>query len=146
MKQLFFRLLAAFALGLAASGAIAQDGASADELIQAAKNGLQQIDEERAGEVWDSGAAFLKSRLSRAEFVNNVRMARQTVGTVKQRNWASVVRIRYIDDSSGVPPGLYANVDFSTSLVNDKTVYEKVSLRLEPTGWKLTGYIPREQQ
>lgn len=146
MKQFFFRLLAAFTFSVAASGAIAQEGTSADELIQSALSGLRQIDENRSGELWDTTSAFVKTKLPRSEFVANMQRTRQTVGTVLRRDWASVVRIRYLDDSSGVPAGQYANVDFATTLTNNKIVFEKVSFRLEPTGWKLTGYIPREQQ
>jgi hypothetical protein len=147
MKQLFFRLLAAFAFTLSASCAIAQEGTSADELIQTALSGLRQIDEDRSGELWEAASAFVKTKLPKAEFVNNIRRARQTVaGTVARRDWADVTRIRYLDDSTGVPPGQYANVDFATHLVNGKTVFEKVSFRLEPGGWRLTGYVPREKQ
>jgi hypothetical protein len=146
MKQLFLRLLAAFAFTASASCALAQEGTSADELVQAALTGLRQIDENRSAELWDATSAFVKTRLPKAEFVSNMQRTRQTVGTVVRRDWASVVRIRYLDDSSGVPAGQYANVDFATHLNNDKTVFEKVSFRLEPGGWKLTGYVPRETQ
>ncbi|MCR6479218.1 DUF4019 domain-containing protein [Variovorax sp. ZS18.2.2] len=149
MKQFFFRLLTVFALTAAASCAVAQEGTSADELIQAGLAGLQQIDEDRSGDLWDVASAFVKTKLSKAEFVGNVQRARQTVsaaGTVARRDWASVVRIRYLDESAGVPPGQYANVDFATHLTNNKTVFEMVSFRLEPSGWKLTGYVPREKQ
>lgn len=145
MKQFFLRLLAALAFTVAASCAMAQEGASADELIQTALAGLRQIDENRSGELWDATSAFVKTKLPREEFVSGVQRARQTVGSVTRRDWASVVRIRYQDDSS-VPNGLYANVDFATRLSDGKTVYEMVSLRLEPSGWKLTGYVPREKQ
>ena len=151
MKQFFLRLLAAltFTFTVAASCAMAQEGTSADELIQTALTGLLQIDENRSGELWDATSAFVKTKLPKAEFVENLQRARQTVsavGTVARRDWANVTRIRYLDDSSGVPPGQYANVDFATHLTNNKTVFELVSFRLEPGGWKLTGYIPREKQ
>ncbi len=146
MKQLFSRLLAAFAFTLTASCAIAQEGTSADELIQTALSGLRQIDENRSGELWEAASAFVKTKLPKAEFVNNMQRTRQTVGTVARRDWASVVRIRYLDDSTGLPAGQYANVDFATHLDNGKTVFEMVSFRLEPGGWRLTGYVPREKQ
>lgn len=146
MKPLFPRLLAACTLALAGSCALAQDGSSADELVQAGLSSLKQIDENRSEELWDSASAFVKTRFPKAEFVASTQRSRQTVGTVARRDWASVTRIRYLDDSAGIPPGLYANVDFATRLTNDKTVFEKVSFRLEPNGWRLTGYVPRENQ
>ncbi|RIX75992.1 DUF4019 domain-containing protein [Acidovorax cavernicola] len=146
MKPFLPHFLAACTLALASSCVLAQDGSSADELIQAGLSSLKQIDESRSGELWDSASAFVKTRFPKAEFVANTQRSRQTVGVVARRDWASVTRIRYLDDSAGIPPGLYANVDFATRLTNDKTVFEKVSFRLEPNGWRLTGYVPRENQ
>jgi hypothetical protein len=146
MKSFFFRLLTAFALTTGASFAIAQDHTSADELIQAGLSSLRQIDEDRSGELWDTASAFVKAKFTKAEFVGNVRRSRQTVGTVVRRDWAGVIRIRYLDDSAGVPAGQYANVDYATHLSNNQTAFEKVSFRLEPDGWHLTGYIPRDKQ
>lgn len=146
MKPFLSRFLAACTLALASSCALAQDGSSADELVQAGLTALKQIDEGRAGEIWDTASAFIKTRYPRADFVANTQRARQTVGTVTRRDWAGITRIRNPDDSAGIPAGLYANVDFSTRLENNKTVFEKVSFRLEPQGWRLTGYVPRENQ
>ncbi len=146
MKPFPLRFLAACTLALAGSCALAQDGTSADELVQAGLTSLKQIDEDRSGEIWDAASGFVKTRFPKAEFVANTQRSRQTVGVVARRDWASVTRIRHLDDSGGFPPGLYANVDFATRLTNNKTVFEKVSFRLEPNGWRLTGYIPRENQ
>jgi len=140
------RFLAACTLALAGSCALAQNGNSADELVQAGLTSLKQIDEGRAGDIWESASAFVKTRFPKADFVANTQRSRQTVGVVARRDWANVTRIRYLDDSTGIPAGLYANVDFATRLTNDKTVFEKVSFRLEPNGWRLTGYVPRENQ
>ncbi|WPG36449.1 DUF4019 domain-containing protein [Variovorax sp. EBFNA2] len=120
---------------------LAQDGSSAAGLSP-----LKQIDEGRSGDIWDTASAFIKTRFPRADFVASTQRSRQTVGVVARRDWAGIARIRYPDDSTGIPAGLYANVDFSTRLANDKTVFEKVSFRLEPDGWRLTGYVPRENQ
>lgn len=146
MKPFFFRFLAVFALAALGAGAWAQERTSADELIQAGLAGLRQIDEDRSGEVWEVAPAFVKAKLPKAEFTSNMRRTRQTVGSVARRDWASVVRIRYLDDSGGVPPGQYANVDYATHLSDGKTVFEMVSFRLEPEGWRVTGYIPRTKQ
>lgn len=146
MKPFSLRFLAACTLAVASTCALAQDGTSADELIRAGLNSLKQIDEGRSGEIWDDASAFVKTRFPRADFVANTQRARQNVGVVERRDWAGVTRFLYPDDSTGIPAGLYANVDFSTRLANNKIVYEKVSFRLEPNGWRLTGYVPRENQ
>lgn len=72
--------------------------------------------------------------------------SRAPLGTVTQRNWAGVTRIRYLDDSLGLSAGLYANVDFATQTGGGKTFFEKVSFKLESDGWHFTGYVPRDTQ
>ena len=146
MTQLFFRLLLAFALIAPASFAIAQENFSADEIIQAGRKGLQQIDEDKSGELWDAASAFVKTKFTKEAFVTNTRRSRGTFGKVAYRDWASVTTIRYLDDSLGIPAGMYANLDFATHLTDNTTVFEKVSFRREPNGWRLIGYIPRDKQ
>ncbi|MDI9653588.1 DUF4019 domain-containing protein, partial [Burkholderia cenocepacia] len=80
------------------------------------------------------------------QFAADMRHARQSVGAVGHRGWAQVTRIRYTNAST-IPDGLYANVDFATTLKNGSTVFEKMSFRLEDDGsWRLTGYVPRQAQ
>lgn len=130
----------------ASPGAQRMEGSSADELVSAGLEALRQIDEDRAGELWDVTSAFVKTAKPRDQFVSEVHQARSTVGRVIQRTWANVTRIRYEDGSVTPPPGLYANVDYSTRLADGRTVFEKVSFRLEPAGWRLVGYEPRQNQ
>lgn len=135
-------------LALSLTGAQAQSAPteSADEIIAAGLSALRQIDEDRVSELWDRASATIKARIPRAEFASGVRQARQTVGTVRQRTWAGVIRIQYQPGSVDPPAGMYANVDYSTQLADGRTVFEKVTLRLEPDGWRMTGYVPRQQQ
>jgi len=140
--------LLAASLAAAASGATAQptEGTSADELVSAGLKALRQIDEDRASDLWDDTSAFVKTSKPRDQFLKELREARSTVGTVRKRDWASVVRVQYLDGSVTPPPGLYANIDYATRLANGTTVFEKLSFRLEPNGWRLTGYQPRQNQ
>jgi hypothetical protein len=136
-------------LGLAPAGsahAQSSDDQSADEIIAAGLSALRQIDAGQNDALWDQVSATLKTQLTKPDFTAGLQRARQSVGAVQQRTWASVVRIRYEAGSTTPPPGLYANVDFSTRLKDGRTVFEKVSLRYEPSGWRFSGYVPREQQ
>ncbi|WCM22560.1 DUF4019 domain-containing protein [Paraburkholderia bryophila] len=126
--------------------AAAEPGTSADELLADATRVLQQVDSGHYAEVWQGVAPFIQARTSQEQFVDSVRQSRQVLGTVSKRGWASVTRIRYTS-VNGVPDGLYANVDFATTLASGKTMFEKVSFQLQNDGqWRLAGYSPRQSQ
>jgi hypothetical protein len=140
------RFAAACALAACYTLAVAEPGTSADELLGDATSVLQQVDSEQYAEVWQSLAPFVQARASQAQFVDSIRQSRQALGAVSKRGWASVTRIRYTH-VTGVPDGLYANVDFATTLASGKSMFEKVSFQLQTDGqWRLTGYSPRQSQ
>jgi hypothetical protein len=121
-------------------------GSSADELLDSATIVLKQIDSGHYAAVWDSTAPFVKARIPEGEFVTTTRRARGSLGGIDHRGWGSVTRIQYAN-AAHIPDGLYANVDFSTTLVNGRVVYELLSFKLETDGrWHLTGYVPRQSQ
>lgn len=146
MRSAWGRWMLAAGLAAALPWAAAQD-ASADQLIAAGLGVLAQIDADRVDDVWEGAAPFVKARIPRAELGNSLRDARKSVGTIAQRTWASVSRVRYAQADGATPAGLYANIDFSTRLADGRTVFELVSLMQQPDGsWHLTGYIPRQRQ
>lgn len=129
---------------------MAQDRDSADEIIAAGLSALQKIDRAQSDprqvdSLWDNASVFIKTKMAKEEFLNGIRQSRARYGAVGLRTWAGVMRIRY-DKDADVPQGLYANADFSTRLPNGNMIFEKVSFRLEPDGWKMVGYVPRESQ
>jgi len=131
---------------LGATHASAQPGESADELVRNANNTLQLIDEAHFDIVWDGAAPFVKAKIEKGRFVTDTQRARQLLGTVTKRGWTSVTRVQYTGDQN-IPNGMYANVDFFTTLASGSTVFERLSFRLETDGhWHLTGYVPRQSQ
>jgi Protein of unknown function (DUF4019) len=139
----FVTLVLAHTLG---AHAAAQPGDSPDELVRDANNTLQLIDEAHFDIVWDGAAPFVKTKIEKGHFVTDAQRARQSLGTVTKRAWISVTRLQYTDDQN-VPNGMYANVDFFTRLASGRTVFERLSFRLETDGqWHLTGYVPRQSQ
>ena len=121
--------------------------ASADRIIENGFQVLGAIDSGRAAELWEEASPTVKARIPKAEWARSMADARQKVGAVAERTWASVVRIRYIEDTPSMPAGLYANVDYSTRLRDGRTVFELLSFRQEADGtWRVTGYIPRQTQ
>ena len=146
MKKLLALLALAGALTLAAGAASAQDD-SADQLIQSGLQVLHLIDADRDGDLWDAAAPFVKARFPKAELMASFRKARESVGTVAQRTWASVNRIRYLQATNEAPAGLYANIDYSTRLTDGRTVFELVTFMQGANGtWHLVGYAPRQRQ
>ncbi|AWV02424.1 hypothetical protein DM992_23685 [Burkholderia sp. JP2-270] len=130
-----------------AIGAHAQSaGASADSLLRDSNAVFKQLDAGQYGAVWIGAAAFVKARIKQDQFAADMQQARQSVGAVSHRGWAQITRIRYTN-ASAMPDGLYANVDYATTLTSGATVYEKLSFRLDDDGrWHLTGYVPRQSQ
>jgi hypothetical protein len=134
---------------LATSGAlaVAAQGTSADELLSDADRVVQQIDSSRYVDVWQDAAPFVKAKIPRDQFVGATRQSREAFGKVSRRAWASVTRLQYTAQP-GIPDGLYANVDYATTLANGRTVFELLSFQFVQFGedgtWRLTGYIPRQ--
>ncbi|RQZ57902.1 DUF4019 domain-containing protein [Burkholderia sp. Bp9004] len=135
------------AIASIAIGAHAQSGGeSADALLRDADAVFKQLDAGQYGAVWNDSAAFVKAHIKQEQFALDMQRARQSVGMVSHRGWAQITRIRY-SNSSPTPDGLYANVDYATTLTTGTTVYEKLSFRLDDDGrWHLTGYVPRQSQ
>ncbi|KUY76424.1 DUF4019 domain-containing protein [Burkholderia sp. RF4-BP95] len=140
-KWLIGCVIASIAIGAHAQA----DGESADALLRDADAVFKQLDAGQYGMVWNDSAAFVKARIRQDQFALDMQRARQSVGMVSHRGWAQITRIRYTNSSS-MPDGLYANVDFTTTLKTGTTVYEKLSFRLDDGRWHLTGYVPRQSQ
>ncbi|GAU03319.1 DUF4019 domain-containing protein [Burkholderia stabilis] len=141
-KWLIGCAVASIAIGAHAQSA----GESADTLLRDSDAVFKQLDAGQYGAVWSDAAAFVKARIKQDQFAADMQRARQSVGAVSHRGWAQVTRIRYTN-ASATPDGLYANVDYATTLTSGATVFEKLSFRLDDDGrWHLTGYVPRQSQ
>jgi hypothetical protein len=140
------KLAAVCVLAVSATLAVAAQGSSADELLGDADRVLQQFDSNRYADAWQNAAPFVKAKISQDEFVRTMSQARQTLGAITRRGWSSITRIQYIG-ASGFPDGLYANVDYASTLASGRTVFEMLSFQLGTDGqWRLTGYVPRLTQ
>ncbi|KML18384.1 MULTISPECIES: DUF4019 domain-containing protein [Burkholderia] len=129
-----------------AIGAHAQSAAeSADTLLRDSDAVFKQLDAGQYGVVWTNAAGFVKARIKQDQFVAEMQHARQSVSTVGHRGWAQMTRVVY-KSVPEVPDGLYANVDYTTTLETGTTLYERLSFRLENDSWHLTGYVPRWTQ
>ena len=147
MKLIIAILKLAAVCVLATSGAlaVAAQGTSADELLGDADRVVQQIDSNRYVDVWHDAAPFVKAKIPQDQFVSGTRQSRQALGAIVRRGWASVTRVQYTGQS-GIPDGLYANVNYATTLTNGQSVFELLSFQLGQDGmWHLTGYVPHQR-
>ncbi|RQO60189.1 hypothetical protein DBV14_06375 [Variovorax sp. KBW07] len=147
MNRFSIRLLAgclaaaSLQLAVAAAAAPLAPNTSSDELLRAAFEILHKADTDRLGELWESGSDVLKSSMSKTTFIQATRKARLTMGPVAFREWSSVTRLKYqAGNDSGVPAGLYANVELLTRLDSGKNASERISFALEKNVWHFTGY------
>lgn len=141
MSSLALKFFSA-ALVLAIAPALhAQTSDSADEILAIGLKTLQQIDSGQFDRLWEDSSSVTKAQMNTETFATDVRNSRNKFGSVENRQWAGVIRVSYAQGSTMPPPGQYANANFRTKLNNGTYVFEKVSLRLEPQGWKVLGYV-----
>lgn len=134
----------ALVLALASTLACADElTESADAAVRAARENLRIVDNGQADRLWDMAPSFVRQRVEKSTFVGSISKSRQSVGMVVQRTWTAVERFRYDSEVGAFPPGQYVSVYFSTRTSDNKRLTEMVSLRLEPSGWRLIGYNPQ---
>lgn len=139
-----FRFVAAGLLLAIAGAASAQQQQQVDdpgELLRAARDVMRQIDEDRTAALWDASPGFVQSKFPKVTYVDNMRNARGTVGSVSGREWSSVARVPHVG-STEAPAGTYANVVFLTRTTSGKSHTERLSFKLEAGSWRFTGYTP----
>lgn len=145
MKNLPYKFFA-FTLFFSPMAGFAQTSDSADEIVSIGLNALRKIDTGETGSLWDNTSAFVKTQMPKDTFVSGIRSSRSRYGSITKRSWAGVMRIQYPQGSVSPPEGLYANADFSSTLANGQVIFEKVTMRFEPDGWRVVGYVPRDIQ
>ncbi len=114
------------------------------DMTQAALQVLQLVDANRVGEVWDGASEAMKRMVPRDEFIKQVTIDRNRLGTVASRGAPEVTRSLFRPGQQ-VPEGLYINVRSATTFANGgQPVRELVSFRLdEDRVWRVSGYSLR---
>ncbi len=119
---------------------------SPDALLVAAGRVLALLDTGNYAPLWQDIPPVLQSRFKQDTFIADMKSARQSVGPLRQRTWSGVSRLRYATPTTpqGVPAGLYANVEMSSTTTDGRSLIERISFRLENDGSvRFTGYLPR---
>lgn len=105
---------------------------------------LGVIDSQQIGVLWDRASQVAKQTVRRHEFVAKVAEARKSLRISTSHVWIAVQRQVVTQQTQGVPPGLYATVEFASTFQNNKTIVEVVSLRRDEDGrWRFAGYFTR---
>lgn len=115
-------------------------------LLAAADRTLALLDAGAYAALWQDMPAELQARFKQDTFIADMQSTRQSVGMLRQRTWSGIGRLRYAAPTTpqGVPAGLYANVEMSSTTADGRSLIERVSFRIENDGrFRFTGYMPR---
>ena len=136
------RLMALLFVPLALWGgrAMAQEVNPA-EMVRAALQAIQMVDQNRTAELWDGATPAARKRLGRAEFVNQLAQQRAPLGAPQQRTWVAINR-QMVNDADAELAGQYLSVEYETRFAAAASKRELVSFHLERDGvWRFSGYV-----
>lgn len=135
----FLTAIGAFATTPTASLAQAQLGPT--NYLDAATAIATAIDRYEMASVWSSASPVMKSSIPEDSFVASVAPRRALLGTIKNRDWVSVMRVPIGEDNGALPAGNYVSVRFATTGNNGRVMEEVVSFRQDTDNqWRLVGY------
>lgn len=112
-------------------------------LLTRADVSVRLIDAGRGLQLWPWAATFLQASGQRDRILADIAQARAALGPVQGRSRAGaqgVQAVRIGPESQRLPPGQYANVEYMAQLARGGSAIERLSFRLEPDGWRFTGY------
>ena len=106
--------------------------------IQAAKDWLSLVDEERYGESWETAASFFKNAVQKEQWITSMDSFRKPLGKILKRK---IKNSQYMTTLPGVPDGEYVVIQFETSFENKKSSIETITPMLDKDGkWRTSGY------
>ena len=114
------------------------------DMSKAALQVMQMVDANQIGEIWDNASATMKRLVTRDDFVKQITIDRNKLGTVSSRGNPAVSRSQF-PAGAQVPEGFYLNVAVPTRFSkSEQPVRELVSFRLdEDKTWRVSGYSLR---
>ena len=106
--------------------------------IQAAKDWLSLVDEERYGESWETAAIFFKNAVQKVQWITSMNGFRKPLGKLLERK---IKNSQYMTTLPGAPDGEYVVIQFETSFENKKSSIETITPMLDKDGkWRTSGY------
>jgi hypothetical protein len=109
-----------------------------ESAIQAAKDWLFLVDEERYGESWETAASFFKNAVQKEQWITSMNAVRKPLGKLLVRK---IKNSHYMTALPGAPDGEYVVIQFETSFENKKSSIETITPMLDKDGkWRTSGY------
>ncbi len=112
-----------------------------NDTIEAGQKWLALIDAGRAGAAWDVASAYLKSVVTRDQWVKGMRDYRKPFGKLASRR---AVKFGRAHSMPGAPDGDYAIIQYEAAFANGKRATEQLTWMLEGENtWRVSGYYIR---
>jgi len=109
--------------------------------LDAAQDIVNAIDRYEMATVWDVSSPIMKSSIPKDRFVANVAQRRAILGSIRTRDWTSIMRVPITTAGGPLPVGQYISIRFATTGQNGKAAEEVVSFSLDQDGqWRMAGY------
>ena len=109
--------------------------------VEAAKDWLLLVDEEKYYESYLRAADYFKDAVTEEQWQQAMNATRKPLGKVLSRELKSK---KHMTEVPGAPDGEYVLIQFNTSYENKKSSIETVTQMLEEDGtWKMSGYFMR---
>ncbi len=119
------------------SAAFGADARQKDALA-AAENWLTIIDQGEYAKSWQQAAAYFKTVIPEAEWVQSMQTVREPLGKLISRKVKSLTPKTSLPNTPG---GNYVVIQFETSFDKEKSGIETVTPQLEKDGkWRVAGY------
>ena len=137
--QLALALIVFVPLSVAASDTDKKHEAAEKKAVESANSWLPLVDQEKYGDAWESAAGYLKSAVTKEDFIKAFTGVRKPLGTMKSRKIKSK---EYRTSLPGAPEGEYVVIQFDTSFENKTSAIETITPMLDKDGtWKVSGYF-----
>jgi len=109
--------------------------------IEAGRKWLALLDAGKAGSAWDAASKQLKAKVTRDQFVADVRNARKPLGKLASRTPVKFARAHDLPDA---PTGDYALVEYEAKYANGRKLSEQLIWVAEDDEvWRVAGYYYR---
>lgn len=120
--------------------AMAQSAAP-NHYVEASNAIVTAIDRFEMGRVWEMASPVMKASVPQERFIANTAQRRALLGSIRSRDWMSVMKVPVTRAEGSLPPGQYVSVRFATAGTNGRTMEEVISFHQDTDGqWRLVGY------
>jgi hypothetical protein len=109
--------------------------------VEAASAWLALVDAGKYAESWDAAAAYLKSAVTKDDWIKIMGGGRKPLGKLVSR---TVSAKQYSTNLPGAPDGQYVVIQFKTAFEHKAQAIETVTPMLDKDGsWRVAGYYMR---